>query len=304
LFAAVFLFGLLGSVVVACAAGAKDFKSLAFINMSTGVTGLILMAGLSSSFGLRGGLIATAVLPLATWAIAWAFARRHSWWPRRPLAHGFSLVEARGAAAFVPMAIISAVALPLLQILIRDSVATHGGMAAVGLLQGVMRISDMYLGVATSVFAMYYFPRFSEIRDADELLQETRRGFLIIVPMVAVASIAIYLLRDLIVRLIFTTEFTPMRELFGWQMAGNVLKMVGWLFGYLLLAKANALAVACLELATVALWWVLSIIFIESNGTVGAPQAYATTYALYSIATLVGVTLVVKRMRKAARSAA
>jgi hypothetical protein len=122
--------------------------------------------------------------------------------------------------------------------------------------------------------------------------------------MVAVASIAIYLLRDLIVRLIFTTEFTPMRELFGWQMAGNVLKMVGWLFGYLLLAKANALAVACLELATVALWWVLSIIFIESNGTVGAPQAYATTYALYSIATLVGVTLVVKRMRKAARSAA
>ncbi len=185
------------------------------------------------------------------------------------------------------MAVISAVALPLLQILIRDNVATHGGMAEVGLLQGVMRVSDMYLGVATSVFTMYYFQRFSEIKDAGELVREAKRGFLLIVPTVAVASLVIYLLRDFIVRLIFTEAFLPMRDLFGWQMAGNVLKMIGWLFGYLLLAKANALAMAALELATIGVWWLLSIFFISAQGTVGATQAFATTYALYSIATFV-----------------
>ena len=297
LFAAVFLFGLAGTVVVACAAGAKDYKSLALINMGTGVAGLLLMGTLSPLLGLKGGLIATAALPLASWAIALVVAKRHRWWPRQPLAHGFSAAEARGAVAFVPMAIISAVAGPLLQILIRDNVASHGGMSEVGLLQGVMRISDMYLGVATSVFAMYYFPRFSEIQNANELIRETRKGFLIIVPSMAVISIAIYLLRDFIVRLIFTPAFLPMENLFGWQMLGNVLKMIGWLFGYLLLAKANALAMAALELASIGTWWLLSIYFISRNGTLGAPQAYAAAYALYSIATLIGVRYVVKRMR-------
>jgi hypothetical protein len=67
------------------------------------------------------------------------------------------------------MAVTTAVGLPLLQMLIRDNIAAHSGMAAVGLLQGVMRISDMYLGVRDGVFSMYFFPRFSEISNADEL---------------------------------------------------------------------------------------------------------------------------------------
>jgi hypothetical protein len=93
-----------------------------------------------------------------------------------------------------------------------------------------------------------------------------------------------------------------MRDLFAWQMLGNTLKMVGWLFGYLLLAKANALAMAGLETATIAVWWLLSIYFISLNGTVGATQAYVIAYALYSLVTLAGVMLVVRRMRAQPRT--
>ena len=296
-FAAVFILGLVASVIMACANGAKDFRTLALINIGTGVSSFAMIAALCPRFGVMGGLFATAALPLVTFAISWAFARRHDWWPKRPLSHGFSAQEARGAMAFVPMAVTSAVAMPLVQILIRDNVVAHSGMGAVGLLQGVVRISDMYLGVASGMFAMYFFPRFSEIRDADELLREAKRGLLIIVPAVAVVSLAIYLLRDLIVRLIFTPDFLPMRDLFGWQMVGNTLKMVGWLFGYLLLAKANAYAMAALEILTIGVWWLLSLYLIRSNGAVGATQAFAATYALYSIATLIGVVFVLKRMR-------
>ena len=113
---------------------------------------------------------------------------------------------------------------------------------------------------------------------------------MIIVPAVAAVSLAIYLLRDLIIRLIFTSEFCRMRELFGWQMLGNTLKMVGWLFGYVLLAKANAFAMAVLETATLVLWWLLSIYLDRSlKGRSGAPQAYVVAYALYRSFTLVGV---------------
>lgn len=296
-FAVVFVFGLAASVVLACANGAKDFRTLTFINIGTGVASLALIAALCPPFGVLGGVLAMALVPLVSWALAWAFSRRRDWWPRRPLSHGFETREARGIVAFVPIAVISAVGLPLLQILIRDNVAEHSGMAAVGLLQGVVRISDMYLGVATSMFAMYYFPRFSEIRDPDELVREVKRGLAIIVPSVAAVSLVIYLLRNWIIRFIFTAEFSSMSDLFAWQMLGNTLKMVGWLFGYLLLAKANALAIAALETSSIVLWWLISLYFIALNGAIGATQAYAAAYALYSVVTFIGVVLVVRRMR-------
>jgi PST family polysaccharide transporter len=295
-FSAALGFGLVATTINACANGAKDFRTLAMINIGASVSSFILVVVLCPTFGVTGGLIALAILPIFTWAIASTLARRHAWWPGRPLSHGFSAAEARRGVAFVPMAIVSSVGLPLLQLAIRDRVAAHSGMGAVGLLQGVMRISDMYIGVASGIFAMYFFPRFSEIRVASELSREIRRGFLVIVPSVALVSLAIYLLRDPIIRVIFTPEFLPMRELFAWQMAGNTLRMVGWLFGYVILAKANPLAVVVLEVMSLGLWWLLSAYLIGRHGTVGAPQAFAAAYALYSVATLVGVAVILKRM--------
>ena len=304
IYAVVFVFGLVGTVVLSCATGAKDFRSVAFINIGTGVSSFALIAALCPYLGLAGGLIATALLPLVTAAIGWLFARAHAWWPKRPLSHGFSVLEARGVVAFVPIALTTAIGLPLLQLLIRDSVAAHSGMASVGLLQGVMRISDMYLGVASGVFSMYFFPRFSEIRDHGELLFEVKRGLLLIVPAVAATSLAIYLLRDLIIQVIFTKDFLPMRELFGWQMAGNTLKMVGWLLGYVLLAKANPFAMAALEVTSLGVWWLLSVIFVSRDGALGATEAFAVTYGLYAIATLIGVVFVLRSMKAQSRPVA
>ena len=138
-FAGVFVFGLVATVVTSCANGAKDFRTIAFVNIGGGVSAFLMIVALAPRFGVMGGLIATAVLPLITWAFAWVLARRHAWWPRNPVAHGFSAPELRTAMTFVPIAVISAVGLPMLQLLIRDSVVAHSGMASVGLLQGVMR---------------------------------------------------------------------------------------------------------------------------------------------------------------------
>jgi O-antigen/teichoic acid export membrane protein len=294
---AVFVLGLLATVITACANGAKDFRTVALINIASACASFAMILALCPRYGLVGGLIATASLPLATGAIAWAVARRHAWWPRAALSHGFSRSEIRVMTAFVPMAVITAVGMPLVQLLIRDGVVAHSGLAAVGLLQGVMRISEMYLGVASGVFGMYFFPRFSEISDVDELVREVRRGLLLIVPSVALVSVVIYLLRDLVVRVVFSPDFVPMRDLFGWQMIGNTLKMVGWMFGYVLLAKTNALAMAALELATLVAWWLLATYLVARHGVLGATEAYAAIFAGYASVTMVAALVLIRRMR-------
>jgi antigen flippase len=114
---------------------------------------------------------------------------------------------------------------------------------------------------------------------------------------VALVSVVIYLLRDLVIGVIFSPEFLPMRDLFGWQMVGNTLKMVGWVFGYVLLAKANAFAMASLELSTLGAWWLLSEVLIARHGVVGATEAYAATFAVYSLVTMAAALLLIRRMR-------
>jgi O-antigen/teichoic acid export membrane protein len=302
LFAAVYVFGLVAALISGSAMGAKDYKATASINIATSLSTVVLYSVLCPRFGITGGLLGAALVPGMTMLVATAFARRSHWWPKRLLAQPFSAAQARAIAAFIPMAAVGAIALPLVQILVRNEVAHHAGMAAVGLLQGVMRISDMYVGLATSTLGMYYLPRFSEIKVAEDLRRELLRGLLILIPAVGAVSAALYLLRDLVIHVVLTEQFLPMRDLFGWQMAGNLFKVVAWLFGALLVAKSNPMALTLFEIATYVFWWLLARHFVAVHGVRGATEAYAATYVAYSVLAAAGIVLVLRNMKREANA--
>ncbi|MFZ5545303.1 MAG: O-antigen translocase [Pseudomonadota bacterium] len=301
LFSGVYVAGLLGTLVLATANGARDYRTVTLIQIGTALGSLALFALLCPTLGVPGGLYAAALIPSATALAGWLVARRQPWWPARPLSHGFSRPEARAALAFVPMAATSAIAAPLVQILVRDTLARHSGMASVGLLNGVMRLSDLYVNIATSVLGMYFLPRFAELRESAPLKREIRKGLATLIPAVAAASLALYLLRDWVVRLVFTAEFHAMRDLFAWQMTGNVLKVAGWFFGHLMIAKGNPLAMAGFELLMGLFWWAAGVVLVERNGAVGATQAYALHNAVYLAVGVVAITVILRRI--AAREA-
>jgi len=299
-FALTYVLGLVATLITGAANGAKDYKATATINIGTVLSTLVLYVLLCPWLGVAGGLLAAAIVPASALLVAGAVARGKAWWPAKPWSSPFSSAEAKAIASFVPMAAVGAVALPLVQILVRDEVAAHSGMAAVGWLHGTHRVSEIYVGLATSVLGMYYLPRFSEIRDAGELQRELGRALLLLVPAVALTAGAVYLFRDQIIALLFTEQFLPMRDLFGWQMAGTVFKVLAWLLGVLLMAKALPIAVTVFELVTYVLWWQLAMHWVSERGAVGATQAYFATYLAYSAAAVVGVALVLRGMRRRA----
>lgn len=297
LFSVTYVLGLMAMLVTASGTGAKDYKATATINIGTVFSTLVLYVVLCPTLGVFGGLLGAALVPAATLLIALVVARRSAWWPAHPFAGGFSGAEAVRVTSYIPSAAIGAIGLPLVQILVRDSLAHHSGMASVGLLQGVMRISDMYVGLATNVLAMYYLPRFSEIRRAGELRHELARGLLLLVPCVAGVSLTLYLLRDLIIHVVLTREFLPMRDLFAWQMTGNVFKIIAWLLGALLVAKAHPMLLTVFEGLTYLSWWQLALHEIDIDGAVGATRAFAYTYMAYTAVAAVIVAWLVRRMR-------
>jgi len=166
----------------------------------------------------------------------------------------------------------------------------------VGLLNGVVRLSDLYVNIATSVLGMYFLPRFAELRESGALKREIRKGLVTLIPAVAAASLALYLLRDWVVRLVFTAEFHAMRDLFAWQMTGNVLKVAGWFFGHLMIAKGNPLLMAGFEMLMGLFWWATGVWLVQHNGAIGATQAYALHNAVYLAVGVVAITVILRRM--------
>lgn len=296
LFGGLYLCGLFGSLLLGLANGAKDYTATTYINIGNILASLALFALLSPTYGVVGGLAAAALAPLMSLAVAIILARGKPWFERSVLSSGFSRVELRRVAGFIPMAIAGAVVTPLTQIMVRDILAAQAGMEAVGLLQGVWRLSDLYLGIFVSMFSMYYLPRFAEIKDAPELRREIGRGLLYIVPAVAFISGLIYLLRDLLIAIIYTQEFLPMRDLFAWQMIGNVLRMTSWLFGYVLVAKASPLLFAAIEISTGGAWVAFAYWFIPKDGAIGAVQSYVATYTFYLVITACLVFVITRKI--------
>jgi PST family polysaccharide transporter len=92
--------------------------------------------------------------------------------------------------------------------------------------------------MVTTTLGVYYLPRLSELVERQEIRREILHGYRLILPLVGLAALLMYLCRDLIIRLLFSAEFSPVRDIFAWQMLGDFFKIGSWIISYLLLSKA------------------------------------------------------------------
>jgi PST family polysaccharide transporter len=141
--------------------------------------------------------------------------------------------------------------------------------------------------VVTTTLGIYYLPKLSDITDKAELRKELWQGYKIIMPIVIMMSATIFLLKDFIIWLLFTKDFTPIRELFLWQLIGDIIKIAAWLFGYLIVAKAMTKTFIFTEITFSLSFVLLSIWFIEIFGLVGISYSFATNYFAYLITLII-----------------
>ena len=138
--------------------------------------------------------------------------------------------------------------------------------------------------LVTTTLSFYYLPRLAEIRSSTDLKTEIIKVYSIVMPVVIVSVIMIYFLRDFIIHILFTPDFFPMRELFPWQLAGDVLKVGSWVLAYIMLGRAMAKIFIITEIVFSILFVVLSYLMVSSFGLVGVPMAYSINYFFYWVA--------------------
>ncbi|SHJ16300.1 O-antigen translocase [Algibacter luteus] len=180
------------------------------------------------------------------------------------------------------MALFSAVFLPFIAIAIRSYIIENIGYKDAGFWEAMTRISDYYLMFVSSLIALYLLPRFSEINTKREFKKEVISFYKTIIPLLFAGLVVIYLLRHVIVLIIFTEEFEPVEDLFLFQLLGDFVKILSIIIAYQFLAKKMFWHYILTEAFLVIILYVTSVYFIDLLDNVeGAVIAHLVSYLMY-----------------------
>lgn len=273
----------INNLLLAILNGLKEIKTWIVINITQSLYSLIFTTVLIFFFGLEGALLALVTNQSIVFIVVLWLLRNHPILKLKNFTFTFNKKEGKRLANFAMMTITSAIAAPVSNLVIRNHIGESLGWDNAGYWQAIWYISLMYLSVITTALGIYYLPKLSELKDKNLLRVEIWNGYKLLVPLVSTIAIIIYLSKDIIIWLLFSESFEPMRELFLWQLIGDVLKMCSWLIAYIMLAKAMKTAFIGTEIVFSITLVLLSVIFINKFGLVGVTYAYATNYFFYFI---------------------
>ncbi len=275
------VFFTLNQLLLSIINGLKQIKLFVFINITQSIYGLVFTTLLIIFFGLDGALIALVTnQSLIFFVVLWKL-RRHKDILLNRFFCGWDGVHAKKLSSYSLMAVTSVCTAPISLILVRNYIGESISWDAAGYWQAMLYISSIYLMIVTTALSTYYLPRLSEITERLELRSELIYGYKIIIPIVITLSFCIYFLKDLILWLLFSDDFKPMLDLFKWQLVGDCVKIMSWLLGYILIAKAKVKVVMFSEFYFSLQMVGLSVLFVSFYGLVGVTYAYVLNYVTH-----------------------
>lgn len=269
------------NLLLAIVNGKKEVGIYVMANIIGSLISMLVVGLLAFNFGLYGTLVAFTINPALVLLATAAIVARRDWFKAKFLWGRMNRPALRELSGFGLMGLTSALTVPISYMLIRDHLATNLGLTAAGYWQASWKISEIYLMLVTTTLSVYYLPRLAEIRKASELKTEIIKVYRFVMPIVVAGVVVIFFLRDFIIRTLFTPEFLPMRELFPWQLAGDVIKIGSWILAYIMLGRALVKVFVVTEIAFSILFVLLSWLLVDAFGLPGVAMAYVINYCCY-----------------------
>jgi len=275
------VFFVFNTMLLAILNGKKEISRYVVINITGSVFTLAVSALMILQWGLYGALLTLAINQSLVFFVTLALCYRTNWFKLKYMFGSIDKKTAINLSKYTAMALTSAASVPVSHIMVRNHLGETLGWEAAGYWEAMWRLSAAYLIFFTSTLGVYYLPRLSELKTSKAIKNEILQGYKIILPVAAACSLVIYLLRDFIVSTLFTQEFSPMRELFAWQMLGDTLKIGSWILAYLMLGQALIkmfiISEVLFSFGFFAWTWVLT----DHFGIQAAAAAHAINYLTY-----------------------
>ncbi len=261
--------------------GFSKYKILLLINILGQILGLLVTLLLIWQENIDGALIAVVITPALNLLITIVgIAFRQNLMSSIKITN-VSLSMLNNLSPYMIMALVSSIALPIVMIIIRNYLIAEIGIKEAGYWTAMTRVSDYYLMFINSLMALYILPRFAEINSRREFRKEVFSFYKTIMPVFLVLLLIIYLSRSLLVNILFTEDFRPVEDLFGYQILGDVMRVLSMVIAYQFLAKKMFAHFIVLEIFLFVIMYFSSIFLIDEFGLKGAVMGHCLSYIMY-----------------------
>jgi O-antigen/teichoic acid export membrane protein len=190
---------------------------------------------------------------------------------------------------FSAMQMFSLATLPLAEMYIRSLIIDNAGWHEAGLWQSLMRLSSVYVGFFTTFLAAYYMPTLSGILDKNWVFKYVAKYVVTIGGIFILIAVMVYTFREFVFSVIFSKEFIIPAEYVRFQLIGDLFKIMSYVIGFLIVAKAKTKLYIMGELAQTAFYLGVATWLIKVGGVSKVFPAYAISNFMYFCICLFGL---------------
>ncbi|MBI5475598.1 MAG: oligosaccharide flippase family protein [Ignavibacteriales bacterium] len=162
------------------------------------------------------------------------------------------------------------------------------GESSNAIIQSVAKITDLYPTVALSWLTMHLFPAIASLRDNKQSAAELiHRTLLVAVSIVIPVIIILFTSRDLILKILYTSDFVIAYDYLGAMLVIGILKVYSWVIGVALLPLSLKREWFYSVMIQVAIYVITIYIGITNNiGIYSIPIAFGISLASQIVYTL------------------
>ncbi|MBN1186612.1 MAG: O-antigen translocase [Bacteroidales bacterium] len=274
------LFGL-NTLLIKILNGLGEIKKLVSVTISNSLFGLFITSSAAYFFGLKAALIALSFSQSVVLFISLLYIKKSDWFNWKMFKLWFDKTNVIRFLKFTLMGICLMVFPPLVNIGIRNYIIDNLSEGQAGICSGLWKISNSYLSIITLTLSYYYLPKLSNLTDKSLIRREIINGYKILLPALFTIIVAIYVLKENIILLVYTNKFLEMKPLFTMQLIGDFFKIAAFLLSYLMLAKAKTVMFIVTTVIFSFSNYMLSVLLLSKMGLKGIAYSHAIQYGLY-----------------------
>lgn len=265
------LLGLIASSQTALLQGLRRIGDLARVQVFSALVSAIIGIAAVWLWGRSGLLVFTLAGPAAGVLVASWTARclprpaaGHDWADlRRQWQAMFALGIPQMAAGLLNMGT---------ELMARSLVLQNLGMDSVGYFQSAWVISMAYLGFVLNAMGMDYYPRLSAaIQDRERASRMMNDQTEMVLLLAGPVLLAMMTLAPWVIELLYAGSFAPATEILRWQVLGDIIKVVAWPMGFVVLAQGRGTVFIGIQLNwnvvyALFLWYGLPALGVAATG--------------------------------------